>query len=116
MQFVTSRFLQIEGELGCFLFDTFECNSTRTYTFGNQWLSKLKMMVLNNSIIVVLVALVVSTTHLLASTIACTSTLFVVVHVAASVTSTTLFASSFALAIDNLEQNCMHMYSDAPLV
>jgi hypothetical protein len=42
--------------------------------------------------------------------------LFVVVHVAASVTSTTLFASSFALAIDNLEQNCMHMYSDAPLV
>jgi hypothetical protein len=31
MQFVTSRFLQIEGELGCFLFDTFECNSTCTY-------------------------------------------------------------------------------------
>lgn len=79
-------------------------------------LSKLKMMVLNNFIIVVLVALVVSTMHLLVSTIARISTLLVVVHVAASVTSTTLFASSFALAIDNSEQNCMHMYSDAPLI
>jgi hypothetical protein len=42
--------------------------------------------------------------------------LFVVVHVAASVTSTTLFASSFALAIDNVEQNCRHVYSDALLI
>ncbi len=57
--------------------------------------------------VVVLVALVVSSMHLVVSTIAHISTLFVVVHVAASVTPGTLFASSFALAIDNLEQSCM---------
>ncbi len=67
-------------------------------------LSNSKMMVLNNSMVVVLV---VSIIHLLVSTIAHISTLYVVVHVAASVTFTTLLASSFALAIDNLEQPCM---------
>lgn len=115
MQLVTSRFLQIEEELGCFLFDTFECNIVVLTLLGINCDVELKDDGVEqfHPCFCCTCCIYYAFT---CSTIACISTLFIIVHVVASVTSTTLFASSFALTIDNSEQNCMHMYSDAPFI